>query len=199
MENLEKRLLKELKYGSKKAFEYVFKTYYDPLCRYAEEILKDPDQSEDIVETLFVIIWEDRKKININNSLRSYLYRSTYNACLNVIRKRKYESKYRDFFIHHTHFSKAHDYGSLSYPLSGIIEKEMLGEIEKAINKLPPQSKKIFLMSRVDNLSLKEIADKLGISVNTVKWHRMITLKKLNDALKNIIISIMIMVNLQVF
>lgn len=196
MENLEKRILKELKYGSKKAFEYVFKTYYDPLCRYAEEILKDRDQSEDVVETLFIIIWEDRKKIDIHTSFRSYLYRSTYNACLNVIRKRKSESKYRDFFLNHADFSKSHDYGSSSYPLSGIIEKEMESGIAKVIDALPPQCKRIFLMSRVDDLSHQEIADKLDLSVNTVKSQIMNALKKIQVALKNMMIIFAVLINL---
>ena len=199
MENLEKRILKELKYGSKKAFEYVFKTYYDPLCRYAEEILKDRDQSEDVVETLFIIIWEDRKKIDIHTSFRSYLYRSTYNACLNVIRKRKSESKYRDFFLNHADFSKSHDYGSSSYPLSGIIEKEMEGGIAKVIDALPPQCKKIFIMSRVDDLSHQEIADRLDLSVNTVKSQIMNALKKIQIALKNMMIIFAVLINLQIF
>ncbi len=199
MENLEKRILKELKYGSKKAFEYVFKTYYDPLCRYAEEILKDRDQAEDVVETLFIIIWEDRKKIDIHTSFRSYLYRSTYNACLNIIRKRKSESKYRDFFLHHSDFSKTHDYGSSSYPLSGIIEREMESGIAKVIDKLPAQCKKIFLMSRVDDLSHQEIADKLDLSVNTVKSQIMNALKKILVALKNMMILLLLLTTLQIF
>jgi RNA polymerase sigma-70 factor, ECF subfamily len=188
MENLELRILKELKYGSKKAFEYVFKTYYDPLCRYAEEILKDRHQSEDVVETIFIIIWEDRKKLDIHTSFRSYIYRSTYNACLNIIRKRKSESKYRAFFRNHATFSKSHDYGSSSYPLSEIIEKEMESDISKVIAALPPQCKKIFLMSRVDDLSHQEIADKLDLSVNTVKSQIMSALKKIQVTLKKMMI-----------
>jgi RNA polymerase sigma-70 factor, ECF subfamily len=198
MENLEKRILKELKYGSKKAFEYVFKTYYDPLCRYAEEILKDRNQSEDVVETLFIIIWEERKKLDIHTSFRSYLYRSTYNACLNIIRKRKSESKYRDFFRNHSDFSKSHDYGSSSYPLSEIIEKEMEGGIAKVIDALPPQCKKIFLMSRVDDLSHQEIADKLDISVNTVKSQIMSALKKIQVAMKDLMFVFAVLINLQI-
>ncbi len=186
MENLEKRILEELKDGSKKAFEYVFKTYYYPLCKYAEEILRDPDQAEDLVETLFIVIWEERKKINIHTSFRSYLYRSTYNACLNVLRKRKSESRYRDFFIDNADFSKNHDYGSLSYPLSGIIEREMEEKLNRVINELPPQCKKIFLLSRVDEMSHQEIANKLDLSVNTVKGQIMIALKKIQAALKDI-------------
>lgn len=188
MENLEKRILKELKYGSKKAFEYVFKTYYDSLCRYAEEILKDRDYAEDVVENLFVRIWEDRKKINYHTSIRSYLYRSTYNASLNILRKKKSENKYRDFFIHHSDFSKTHVYGSSSFPLSGIIENELDEIIGKVIDDLPPQCKKIFLMSRVEDLSHKEIAKKLNLSVNTVKCQIMNALKKIQVVLKDLIV-----------
>ncbi len=187
MENLDKQILKELKYGSKAAFESLFKIHYSPLRRYAEEILRDPDQAEDVVENLFVIIWEDRKKIDIHTSFKSYLYRSTFNACLNLIRKKKSENRYRDFFLHHAYFSKSHDYGSGSYPLSGIIEKEIDEKLESAINNLPPQCKNIFIMSRVDGLSHQEIADKLGLSVNTVKSQIMNALKKINVVLKEIL------------
>ena len=196
MENLEKKILKELKYGSKKAFEYIFKTYYDQLCRYAREILKNDDQAQDVVENLFLIIWEDRKKLDIHKSFRSYLYRSIYNACLNVIRKRKSENKYRDFFIHHADFSKTHDYGSLSYPLSGIIEREMEEKLHEVFNELPPQCKKIFLMSRVDDLSHQEIADKLDLSLNTVKSQIMSALKRIRVALKDIILIMTLLLNL---
>ena len=191
MDALERNILKELKYGSKKAFEYVFKTHYDALCRYAREILRDEHQAEDVVTNLFVIIWDDRKKIDIHTSIRSYLYRSTYHACLNTLRKKKSENKYRDFFLHHTEFEKSHDYGSLSFPLSGIIEKELNGEIDKVINDLPPRCRKIFLMSRYDELSHQEIAEKLDLSVNTVKCQVMNALKKIQIALKDIIIFIM--------
>ena len=193
MENLEKSILKELKYGSNKAYEYVFKTYHELLCRYAEEILKDRDQAEDVVENLFVIIWEDRKKIDIHTSFRSYLYRSTYNSCLNVLRKRKSENRYRDFFLYHSDFSKTHDYGSLSYPLSGIIEREMDIRIAKIIDDLPSQCKKIFLMSRVDDLSHQEIADKLNLSVNTVKSQIMNALKRIQAALKQIMMILTVL------
>ena len=187
MENLDKQILKELKYGSKAAFESLFKTHYSPLLRYAEEILRDPDQAEDVVENLFVIIWEDRKKIDFHTSFKSYLYRSTFNACLNLIRKKKSENRYRDFFIHHADFSKTHDYGSGSYPLSGIIEKEMDEMLKNAIDNLPPQCKRIFIMSRVDELSHQEIADKLGLSVNTIKSQIMNAIKKITFVMKEIL------------
>ena len=192
MENLEKRILTELKYGSKKAFEYVFKTYFEQLCRYAQEILKDSDQAEDVVESLFVRIWEDRKKIDVHTSIRSYLYRSTYNASLNVLRRKRSENKYRDFFLHHADFSKTHDYGSYSYPLSGIIENELEEKIDTVIENLPPQCKKIFLMSRVEDLPHKEIAEKLDISINTVKSQIMNALRKIQAAMKDILVALLI-------
>jgi RNA polymerase sigma-70 factor, ECF subfamily len=182
MESIEKRVLNELRYGSKKAFEYVFKAYYNQLCRYAEEILRDSEQAKDVVENLFVSVWENRKKLDIHSSFRSYLYKSTYNLCLNEIRKKKNEDKYKDFFLRHTEVTNAHEYGSNSYPLSRIIEKELDAEIEKVIDELPPQCKKIFLLSRVDMLTHNQIAQKLDISVNTVKSQIMIALKKIQSS-----------------
>jgi RNA polymerase sigma-70 factor, ECF subfamily len=192
MESLEKRILTELKYGNKTAFEYVFKTYFEQLYRYAQEILKDSSQAEDVVADLFVRIWEDRKKINVHTSVRSYLFRSTYNASLNVLRKKRSENKYRDFFLHHADFVKSHNYGSSSYPLSDIIEKEYNEKIEKVIDDLPPQCRRIFLMSRVEDLPHKEIAERLGISVNTVKSQIMNGLKKLQATIKDIIVTLLI-------
>jgi RNA polymerase sigma-70 factor, ECF subfamily len=185
MESIEKRVLNELRYGSKKAFEYVFKAYYNQLCRYAEEILVDSEQAKDVVENLFISVWENRKKLDIHTSFRSYLYKSTFNLCLNEIRKRKNEDKYKDFFLRYADVPTAHEYGSNSYPLSRIIEKELDAEIEKVIDALPPQCKKIFLLSRVDMLTHNQIAHKLDISVNTVKSQIMIALKKIQSAFGN--------------
>ena len=194
MRDLEKRIIKELRYGSKKAFEYVFTTYYDSLCRYAAEIMRDKYQAEDIVINLFVVLWDDRKKISIHTSLRSYLYRSIHNACLNAIRKKKIENKYKDYFLHHVEFSKHHDYGSLSYPLSEIIENELDDRIEEVINNLPPRCREIFLLSRVEELTHKEIADELDISVNTVKSQIMNALRSIQAEIKNLLMFFIIMI-----
>jgi RNA polymerase sigma-70 factor, ECF subfamily len=187
MRDLEKKIIKELRYGSKIAFEYVFTTYYSSLCRYAEEMVHDNYQAEDIVTNLFVVLWDDRKNICIHTSLRSYLYRSTYNACLNAIRKKKTENKYKDYFIHHAEFSKNHDYGSSFYPLSEIIENELDNRLKEVIDNLPPRCREIFLLSRVEELSHKEIADELDISVNTVKSHIMNALKSIQSEIKNLL------------
>jgi RNA polymerase sigma-70 factor, ECF subfamily len=183
----EEEILEELRHDSRSAFEYVFKTYYASLCRYAEEILKDPQQSEDVVISLFLIIWDTRHKLTIHTSLNSYLYRSTYNACMNVLRKKKTEDKYRDFCIHHSDSSKTNDYGSSSYPLSDIVEKEMFDRIRMVIDSFSPQCKKIFLLSRVENYSHHEIAEKLDISVNTVKVHISNALRIIRTLLKDIL------------
>jgi len=197
MDTIEKKVLNELRYGSKTAFEYVFKAYYNQLCRYAEEILGDSEQAKDVVENIFVAVWENRKKLDIHSSFRSYLYKSAYNLCLNEIRKKKNEEKYKDFFLRHNKAPATHDYGSNSYPLSKIIEKELDLEVEKIINELPSQCKRIFLLSRVDMLSHNQIAQKLDISVNTVKSQIMIALKKIRSAfgksfLKTIILMVLI-------
>lgn len=188
MNELEERILLELQKGNQKALEDLFAAYFNLLCRYAEEILKDTQDAEDVVIHLFTILWEERNNINIHTSIRSYLYRSTYNACINVLRKKKTENKYKDFFIHHIAPSEFCTYESTYFPLYEIIDKELVEEYEKVINALPPECRKIFFMSRNDGLSHQNIAAELDISVNTVKSQIMKALKKIQSELKKILI-----------
>lgn len=185
MHNLEDRLIREIKEGSKKAFEYVFKTYYADLCKYAEELLKNSAQAEDVVINLFVVIWEDRERLYVRTSLKSYLYKGVYNSCLNVIRQRKSHKKYVDFFINHSSDLNV-KYGSGNYPLSDIIDREFQQIVENAIDQLPPRRREIFIMSRKKQLSHKQIASKLNLSENTVKSHIMNALKQLESVLKKL-------------
>ncbi len=170
-----------------KSFEVLFKEYYKPLCSYACEILNNSDLAEDVVAALFLRVWEHRGEIIIQKSLSSYLYRSTRNACLNVIRKKRYETLYREYFTRFDTTSRTHDYGSLSFPLSGIIEDDLARSMEKIVSGLSAQVRRVYILSRVDGLSHKEIAVRLEISVNTVKSQLMIALSRIQKEIHKII------------
>ena len=74
MDLLERKILSRLKSGDQNAFEYIFKSFYSPLCLYATDILKVPEVAEEIAQEAFVAFWEKRRKLEINQSLKSYLY-----------------------------------------------------------------------------------------------------------------------------
>lgn len=149
-----------------------FKSFFLIACKY----LKDPAQAEEIVNDVFLKIWEDGDGIRIQSSLKSYIYRAVINRCLNVLQKNKREMG------HQTDFAFIQDEG---YELHQIEENELAVKLYAAIDQLPDQCRKVFEMSRFDELKQQEIADKLGISIKTVKNHITIALRQLSKSILN--------------
>jgi RNA polymerase sigma-70 factor (ECF subfamily) len=168
--------LHKVKLGDIEAFESVFKSYYAPLVGYGRTIVKDSDEAEDIVQQVFVSIWEKRTEMEVHTSLRGLLYRSVYNACLNRIK----HNKIRMSYARETQLTN-----SSSFNQEDIRQKELQKKIDDAINSLPEQCGKIFKMSRFDEMKYQEIADKLGLSVKTVENQMGKALKIMRENLKD--------------
>lgn len=161
--NLDGAELKAILEGHSKSFEILFRKYYQELCGYCMGILGDSEKAEDVVQDAFVYLWENRRKINIKVSLKSYLYQSTRNGALKVLRSQALEQR------HAPHLTEFIEY----LEQSEFSEDELAGldRVERAIEELPSQCKTVFLMSLVDGKSYQQIGDELGISLNTVKTH----------------------------
>lgn len=179
---LELNILKGLKASDEKAFEFIFKSYFQSLYNYAQALLHSNYKAEEIISDLFVKLWENREQLHIEVSLKSYLYKTIYHSCIDIIRKEKVEDKYRAFFL--DYHSEICNSGS-DYPLSKIIGNELENQIESIINKLPAQCREFFLLSRDEGLSHKEIALRKGVSVNTVNTQIGRALKKIKEELKD--------------
>ncbi|MCK4662056.1 MAG: RNA polymerase sigma-70 factor [Bacteroidales bacterium] len=149
-----------IKNGDVKAFDYIFDSYYTGLCVFANKYVEDIDVAEDIVQELFIKIWEKREKLNINNSLKSYLFQSVNNSCLNHLKHLKIRDNYKKHISCHETYELHHD---------TLIEEELNLRIYNSIESLPKKCKIIFKLSRFDGLKHKEIAEKLKISIKTVK------------------------------
>jgi RNA polymerase sigma-70 factor, ECF subfamily len=184
---LEKNILEQIRKGDTKAFESLFKSYFGQLLNYAKEILKDHDLAEEMAEEAFVKFWENREKINIDTSIRAYLFRSVFNQCLNHFKHMKVRDKYKLFFLHHICPEEMYATYSFDFPLSGIFEKELEHLVEKSIAKLPNQCREIFIMSRYEDMQNDLIAKKLGISVSTVKTQISRALVKLRKDLHEVL------------
>lgn len=169
MNQLEKNILENIRKGDEKAFEMLFKSYYGQLLNYAREILKDPDQAEEIAEETFVRFWENRQKINVDTSIRGYLFRMAFNQCVNYFKHQKVKDKYRLYFQHHLSPDQYNSSYTFDFPLSGLFTKELDHLLEESIKKLPQQCREIFILSRYEEMQNDKIAEKLGVSVSTVK------------------------------
>ena len=143
----------KIKNGDQGAFEQVFRMFYMPLCDYAVMILGDQAEAEDVVQDLFTYLWKSRQEIRVQESVKSYLFTSVRFRALNVLKHKMIERKHGASLMAFIEDLQNSDYS----------EEEM----QRA------QCRTVFTMSCLDGKKYKEIADELGISVNTVKSHVM--------------------------
>ena len=155
--------LKSLKNGDSKAYTFLVDTYHHKLCLYAFSLTNDHDLSKDIVQNVFIRIWEVRKKLKDEFNFKSYLYKSVYNEFIDQYRKDKnvlaLEKKHID---------------ALSFVVEEEDEKsleKLIKLIKKEIQNLPPKCKQTFLLSKHEGLTNVEIAAYLNISIKSVEGH----------------------------
>ncbi len=168
-------LVQRLRNKDKSAFEFVFRQHYRQLCGYARKYLDEVEAAEEIVQEVFVKFWEKCDTIAPDSSVKSYLYRSVHNTCLNYIKHMKVRDNYRDYVMTYMETSSYMDFSE---------EPNLEQKIRDAIDDLPPQCSRIFKLSRFEGLKYQEIADHLGLSVKTVEVQMGKALKVLREKLK---------------
>jgi RNA polymerase sigma-70 factor (ECF subfamily) len=151
-----------LKLGDKAAFTEIYDRYNGLLYIYACKIVKDEDVAEDLVQELFIYLWNKRQAINFKSSIASYLYSAVRYKFFDLLDKQKVQTDYVQAF---QLFLDQGEYVTDNY----ILEKELSATIEKEIANLPAKMREVFLLSRKEHLSNKEIAERLHISEKTVK------------------------------
>ena len=144
------------------AFEAVFKMHFKNLHAYACSITKEEAAAEEVVQNVFVKLWERSEALSITGSVAAYLYRAVYNESLNYLKHQKVRSAYGQHVTHTMKNEKEHAGKSLSL-------KELEGRLAEAMNELPEQCRTIFQLSRFEELRYREIADRLGLSIKTVE------------------------------
>ena len=165
------------------AFETIFKKYYKSLCVFAENYVGEPEMAKEIVSDFFLKFWENRKKIHINSSGKNYLFTSIHNLCIKYLEHLKVLKKYHEFAESQLKNIEFLTSVSGDYPLANLISKEIVADIEEAIENLPDKCKEIFKLSRFEDLSYDEIATKQNISINTVRTQMSRALEKLRESL----------------
>ena len=168
----------ELKTGDAKAYEALFRQLYEPLCRYAFSILQNYEETEDIVQDVFCKLWDQRDKMEIHTSIKSYMYRMVHNSCLNKVKKTQMQSEHHEQMA----FGSVLSCNNVEYALS---HKELSQQIDLAVAALPERCRQVFFLSRMQQLSYAEIAQELQISPNTVETQIVKALKTLRLKLKD--------------
>lgn len=162
----------------KHAFRTLFEYYYAPLCLYAKRYIEEKAIREDIVQDVFFTVWEKRKLIEVNTSAKSYLIASVKNNSLNYLRKQGY---HREYQIKMT--EKPPVYSENIDDLYNLQELQKL--LADTLKKLPEEYRIAFIMSRMEDKSSSEIAEKLGVSIRTVERYRNRAIEILKNELKD--------------
>jgi RNA polymerase sigma-70 factor (ECF subfamily) len=171
-------IIEGLKKGNLKIFEQLFRDHYKQLCDFANKYLQSYDSAEEVVQDIFYQIWKKRNEIIIKSSLKSYLYTSVKNNCLQQIRVHNLDLKYETYY-------KSHYNDEGIDPVDELKAKELNEIITTALNSLPEKCRQIFEMSRYEGLKYHEIANKLSISIKTVEANMGKALKHFRIYLKD--------------
>jgi RNA polymerase sigma-70 factor (family 1) len=143
-------------------YQETFYKYYEPLCKYAFTIVKEPHSCEDIVQETFLRVWEKKQNLIGSEELTWYLYTAIRNNCLSFLDKRQ-KTVLGDFNGREIIETPG------ERPVAGTNETDYDTLLKKALENLPPKCREVFVLSRVSNLTYKQISESLGISIKTVE------------------------------
>jgi RNA polymerase sigma-70 factor (ECF subfamily) len=157
-------------------FDAIFVKYHRELLDLSYNILRDKDSAKDVVQDVFTNLWKNRKTIEFGDQIKHYLFKATSHSALNVLRQQK--KSYRlDDYNEVLHLIAPPGVDSAGY-------RELELRIRQALDRLPPQCKIIFMLSRHEGLKYQEIAETLELSIKTVETQMGIALEKLREDLK---------------
>jgi len=192
MPNPDQQLIHEIGKGNQEAFEHLFKRYYAGLCIFARKYVVNQEIAEEIIQDLFVTFWEKRLQLELHTSLKSYLFTSAKNRCINYLKHKKIENQYIDYVKHHENQRQATVFEHFS-------ENKLKSTIEQAIENMPEKRRAIFKMSRFEGKKYREIAESLKISVKTVETQMSHALAFLREQLKDFLPLIILFLTLLQF
>lgn len=161
----EEQFTSALQRGDEQVFEHTYTTYFKPLLCYAYTMVKEEASAEEVVQNVFLKLWEKKASIDIHTSLNAYLYKAVYFESLNYL---KHENVKATFQTHTVHDMKHTTAPSASESLH---HRNLEERLRKALSELPEQCRTVFQLSRFEELKYREIAERLGIAEKTVEHH----------------------------
>jgi RNA polymerase sigma-70 factor (ECF subfamily) len=178
----DQELLAAIRHDDEGAFSELFKRYGKKVYRMAYCRIHSKEASEEIVQNLFVSLWDKRGTLLINN-VSSYFFTAVKHKALNILESRVVQKKYWDYYKNFIPHQENITERTVEF-------NELLEAIEKRLECLPEKSKKVFMLNRLEGHSVSEIADLLNLSKKTIQYHLTRSLKELRLQLKHFIISL---------
>jgi RNA polymerase sigma-70 factor (ECF subfamily) len=188
-----------MSYLKKAEFESLYKELQPRLYAYSRKFINDPETARDLVQDAFIKFWEDIDTSVIHTSIAAYLRKTVHNLCLLHLRRQQIHQRFENYLAFKLKEAELNffspDYGAYT----PVFLKDMEDIIHKCIENLPPQSRRIFEMSRMKGMSYAEIANELGISIRTVEnqMYRTLAIMKteLQDYLVVLLLALFVQMN----
>ncbi len=171
-------LMQEIKADNMFAFDVLYKKYSKKLYKFGYSILKSTEESENLIQDVFLNFWENRHNIEKDSSIKSYIFTITYNSAISIMRKKARQTEFVEYVKALQQISEE--------PVSVELEyKELSNKLDEIINKLPQRQKEVYQLHKIEGLTYKQIAERLHISVNTIENHMASALKTIRKDLAN--------------
>lgn len=170
-------VIREFSAGKEKAFRILYERYAPGLRLFAAKYVDESEMIDDVIQDVFVGLWEKRGDFSTENTLKAFLYKSVKNNCLNIIRHRGVQERYAKFALQEE---------SQESFLDNILEAELFEMLMQVFNELPPACREVYRLS-LEGKKHEEIAEILHITVNTVKKHKNNANHYMRERMKNIL------------
>lgn len=158
----DKILIDKLKEDDKTAFTIIFSRYYSDLVHFSFNYIHEPDASEEIVQEVFLKLWENRHSLEIESSLKSYLLKSVQNRSIDFKRHRQIRQKYTSHVLENPYTSER---DTENY----VLHSELEQKLNSTLDKIPDDISEPFILSRFEGMNYAKIAENLGVSVRTIE------------------------------
>lgn len=156
----ENLILDRIKKHDKETFRFLYEYYFTKIVLFAESYLYDEEEARDLVQDLFFHLWDHSEALHVTTSIKSYLFTSVRNRCLNILRDRKIRDEHNNKLFEAQLFSGTEDV---------VIDEEIQQRLQEALDSLPDKCREIILLKVVEGKKNKEIANQLNIAETTVK------------------------------
>jgi len=175
---VDNELIEQLRDGDIEAFDQVYQRYAGKLYSFSLKYLKSKEEAEELVQSVFLKVWENQAKLKKETSFKSYLFTIAYNEICNIFRKRKYYQSFLTNLGNESTGASAETENQIDF----VFVKEQVGQI---VAQLPEKYKVVFLKSRLEGKSTKEISEELNLSKGTVDNYISESLKFIRTNLKD--------------
>jgi len=173
----DEELMHEIKAGNMLAFDELYRKYIRRLYRFSYSILKSREEAENIVQNVFLNLWQNREKAEKISSVKYYVFTIAYNSAISIIRKKARESQFIEY---------VKTLQDMKEPVDLQFEyKELDERVSAIINSLPVRQKEVYQLHRIEGLKYAEISERLNISINTIENHMSRALKTIREKLGN--------------